>query len=185
MKRPIVEGGLQVREPGNDNIALGGKILWKLYTNSSHPVSHILKKKYLKGVPLRNIQATNTKNGTMTWNLCRHGLEFFHKDLYHVPRNKNNTLLWHDRIMGFPPLANSEETKGVCTWLIQQEIHKLADIFVWDSIGNWLLWAFPSILEHLNLQKKQLINELTPSTPIHQHAKDKWGWGKTGVYIAL
>jgi hypothetical protein len=33
VKRPFFEGGLQVRDPGLANIALGGKILWKLYSN--------------------------------------------------------------------------------------------------------------------------------------------------------
>jgi hypothetical protein len=30
VKRPINEGGLQIRDPGHANIALGGKIIWKL-----------------------------------------------------------------------------------------------------------------------------------------------------------
>jgi hypothetical protein len=79
VKRPISEGGLQVRDPELANLALGGKILWKLYTNRRHPVSQILRKKYLKGASLRNLQAENTPKGTLIWNLCRRGLDFFQK----------------------------------------------------------------------------------------------------------
>jgi hypothetical protein len=57
VKCPISEGGLQVRDPELANLALGGKILWKLYTNHRHPVSKILRKKYLNGASLRNLQA--------------------------------------------------------------------------------------------------------------------------------
>jgi hypothetical protein len=33
VKRPYVEGGLQVRDPELANLALGGKIIWNLYAN--------------------------------------------------------------------------------------------------------------------------------------------------------
>ena len=39
VKHPIVEGGLEVIDLGKSYIALGGKIIWKLYTNSSHSAS--------------------------------------------------------------------------------------------------------------------------------------------------
>ena len=65
VKHPINEGGLQIRDFGHANIALGGKIIWKLYSNSGHPVSQILRRKYLQGNSMRNIQAKNTTKGTM------------------------------------------------------------------------------------------------------------------------
>ena len=48
-KRPMLEGGLNIRDPSMANFALGGKILWNLYSNGSHPVSHLLRQKYLNG----------------------------------------------------------------------------------------------------------------------------------------
>jgi hypothetical protein len=51
VKCPIKEGGLQIRDPGHANIALGGKIIWKLFSNSRHPVSQILRRK----IPPREI----------------------------------------------------------------------------------------------------------------------------------
>jgi hypothetical protein len=77
IKRPYVEGGLQVKDPELANLALEGKIIWILYANHRHPVSNLLKKLYLDGASMRNLQATNTPKGTSIWNLCRRGLKPF------------------------------------------------------------------------------------------------------------
>jgi hypothetical protein len=79
---PYDEGGLQVRDPELANLALGVKIVWNLYENHKHPVSNLLKKKYLIGASMRNLQAVNIPKGTLIWNLCRHGLEPFQKHLF-------------------------------------------------------------------------------------------------------
>lgn len=93
VKLPISEGGLQIRDPGLANLALGGKILWTLFSNTKHLVSQVIKKKYLKGSTLRNIQIDNNIKGTSIWHLCRRGIEFFQKHLYRIPGNGKNTML--------------------------------------------------------------------------------------------
>ena len=45
----------------------------------------------------------NTPKGTIIWNLCRKGLNFFTQQLYRIPRN-DKTKLWDDKIKGNPPL---------------------------------------------------------------------------------
>ena len=55
VKRPILEGGLHIRDPGLVNLAMGGKLLWLFFSNKKHPVSQIFWKKYLKGGTLRNL----------------------------------------------------------------------------------------------------------------------------------
>ena len=55
LKRPISEGGLQIFDPGLDNLAMGGKLIWRLYTNKNHSISKIFWMKYLKGGSLKNI----------------------------------------------------------------------------------------------------------------------------------
>ena len=55
VKRPILEGGLQIRDLELVNLAMGGKLLWQLFSNKKHPVSKIFWKKYLKGGSLKNI----------------------------------------------------------------------------------------------------------------------------------
>ena len=47
VKKPVLESGMQIRDPTLSNLALGGKLLWQLVCNKKHPVSQIFKKTYL------------------------------------------------------------------------------------------------------------------------------------------
>ena len=78
IKRPISEGGSNIRDPELVNLALGGKLLWQIYSSKNHPVSKIFWKKYLNGIPMRNINSAISPSGTTIWNLCKRGLDNFH-----------------------------------------------------------------------------------------------------------
>ena len=69
VKRPVLEGGLQIRDRGLRNLAMGGKFLCQLFYEHKHLVSQVLWKKYLLGGSLRNLQAVNIPKGSLTWNL--------------------------------------------------------------------------------------------------------------------
>ena len=71
VKRDITEGGLQIRDPALVNMALGGKILWKLHNEPKHLVSQALMHKYADGTALRNLQACSSVKFSQTWNLFR------------------------------------------------------------------------------------------------------------------
>ena len=75
LKRPIAEGGLQIRDPSLANLALGGKLLLKLYAEKNHLVSKIFRMKYLNGSSLRKITSSSSHTSTSIWNLCRKGLD--------------------------------------------------------------------------------------------------------------
>ena len=42
---PVLEGGLQIKDPGMSNIAMGGKLLWQLFSNKKHSMGHLFWKK--------------------------------------------------------------------------------------------------------------------------------------------
>ena len=71
VKLPLDDGGLWIRDPKLASLALGGKIPWKLHTDNKHPVSRILRLKYMKGESLCSLQEIYYQNGTVTWNLCK------------------------------------------------------------------------------------------------------------------
>ena len=48
VKRPVLEGGLQIRDPGLANLAMGRKLLWQLFSNKKLLVSQFFWNKYLK-----------------------------------------------------------------------------------------------------------------------------------------
>ena len=66
VKRYVLDGGLQIKDPGLSNIAMGGKLLWQLFSNKKHPVTNIFWKKYLHGGNLRNLNMENTPKGSNT-----------------------------------------------------------------------------------------------------------------------
>ena len=149
VKRPVSEGGLQVKDPRLVNLAMSGKLLWQLFSNLSHPVSQIFWKKYLNGGTLRNLQLNNISKGTSIWNLCKKGITFFTKQLFKIPGNGNNTFLWEDEINGNPPLFSIQAINELKYWLVSKHITRMADISTWDRKGNWLEWKFPALPDHM------------------------------------
>ena len=93
LKRPFSEGGLQIRDPRMTNLALSGKLIWQLFEDKHHLVSHIFRMKYLRGAPLRSISSANTPPGTTIWNSCRKSFGFFTQQLFRIPGNGKSTLL--------------------------------------------------------------------------------------------
>ena len=85
---------------------------------------------------MRNLQAVNTPKGCLTWNLCRRGLDFFQKHLYHIPGNGRKILMWEDNIQGHAPLSTKSSLTEMKLWLINKGLLRLADISMWDSKGN-------------------------------------------------
>ena len=115
---------------------MGGKISWQLFSDRKHPVSQVLWKKYLLGGTLRNLQAVNIPKGSLTWNLCQRGLEFFQKHLYRIPGDGRNFFLWEDSIQGNCPLSINSSLIEIKLWLVNKGLLRLANISKWDIKGN-------------------------------------------------
>eukprot|EP00253_Pinus_taeda_P028787 PITA_28787 len=82
VKRPIKEGGLQIRDPLQANLALGCKILWQLISEPMHPISQILIHKYLRNRSIITFNPASSPKGTLAWRLCCRGIDFFRMHLY-------------------------------------------------------------------------------------------------------
>jgi len=92
VKKTQGDGGLQMRDPALINLALGGKILWKLIHEPTHPVSVLLRSKYSPNKNLSNLQNANIVNSTQVWKLCcRSSSKFFIKHVYKIPGNGKRT----------------------------------------------------------------------------------------------
>lgn len=184
LKRPIAEGGLQIRDPQQANLALGCKLLWQLITEPKHPISQPLNLKYLQNQSIASFNPALSPRGTQAWRLCCKGIEFFRTHLYKIPGNDKNILMWRDRIMGHPPLSAINEIADLRAWLSSKGIRKIEDIAEWDNKGNWQCWTLPNIPTHLKDQLKIFTDAITDFTPVHKDEEDSWGWGKTRVYTA-
>ena len=129
VKRLVSDGGLQITDLGLSNLAMGGKLLWQLFSNKKHSVSQIFWKKYLKGGTLRNLQVINIPKGTITWNLCRRGLDLFAQYLYRIPENGRKTFLCDDKIKGNAPLYSIQHLqRSRLGWLIKASFGSLISL---------------------------------------------------------
>ena len=158
---------------------MGGKLLWQIFSNKKLLVSQILWKNYIHGGTLRNIQMTNTPKCSITWNLCRRGLEYFTQHLYRISGNGRQTFLWDDKIKGNTPLNTDVFINDIKLWLVNKGLLSLSDIISWDRKGNQDAWSFPKLPDRdhpiLLAQQKSLLEKLSGLTPIHLSCKDKWG----------
>jgi len=84
--------------------------------------------------------------------------------------------------MGKEPLAENENIAELKDWLERAGINNLYDLSKWDQRGEWAGWDFHGIPTHLALQQSTLEDLLEDAAPVNRSMKDRWGWGKTGVY---
>jgi hypothetical protein len=136
VRRPIADGGLQIRDPALINLSLGGKLLWQIAHDPNHPTSKTLLCKYARDSSYRNLQYNSTGKSTLVWNLCCKSSKFFNNHLYRASGNGKNTNLWHDRIMGRDPLKENQDTAELRDWLIRAGKTRLFDISKWDRWGD-------------------------------------------------
>eukprot|EP00253_Pinus_taeda_P005951 PITA_05951 len=184
VKRPIDEGGLQIRDPSFINKSLGGKLLWKIISDPSHSISIILQSKYSDKEAIRKMQIQSTAASSQVRRLCCKSSEFFKKHMYRIPGNGKSTQLWKDRIMGKDLLAEREDIAELRNWLERAGVNRVYDLASWDERGEWLKWDFHGVPECLKDQQIQLENLLEDATPDSRFKKDRWGWGKSGIYTS-
>jgi len=185
VKRLMDEGRLQIRDPSLVNKSLGSKLLWKIISDPSHPISIILRSKYTNKEALSKMQLQSTVSSSQVWRLCCKSSEFFRKHMYRIPGNGKSTQLWKDRIMGKDPLAEREDIAELRNWLQRAGVNRVHDLASWDNRGEWISWDFHGVPERLRDQSIQLENLLEDATPVSRVKKDRWGWGKSGVYTSV
>eukprot|EP00253_Pinus_taeda_P005923 PITA_05923 len=163
-KRPLKEGDLQIRDPLQENLALGFKLLWKLFAEPNHPISQILKIKYLKNQSIKSFIPEKVPKGTQAWKLCNKGIKIFRSHMYRIPGNGKITLLWRDRFMGHPPLTKNNEILELRFWLHTKAIWKIEDISVHkgneDSWGWGKTGVYTASQGYLQMQMKKDLSHL-------------------------
>jgi ribonuclease HI len=84
--------------------------------------------------------------------------------------------------MGKAPLAENEDIADLRNWLVRAGIKNLYNLSKWDQQGDWIGWDFHGIPARLAQQQSELEDLLEDAAPINRYMKDRWGWGKSGVY---
>ena len=126
-----MEGGLQIRDVATQNLAMGGKILWKIITGRKTWSKQILKKKYFSGDRQRCLErATKLQKGSSVFSLCKRALPFFTPMLSWSLGNGEKINIWEDSILGEQPLINYSDLGNIKDWLQSKNYRTLMDISV-------------------------------------------------------
>jgi len=136
IKLPRSEGGLQIRDLKNQNLAMGATLLWNLLEPNPSWSSRVLKCKYFPGPRLRCLDEEHVmKNGSSIYKICKKALPQFRDELYWIPGNEKSVSLWHDAILGQSP----PQIPRMQNWMAAMGLNTIWDIFEWeiDEPNRW------------------------------------------------
>ena len=106
---------------------------------------------------------SNSPKGSILWNICIKGLDFFTKNLYRIPGNGINMLLWDDKINGNAFLNSDLYLAEIKLWLTNKGLLRVSDIVSCDNHGNWDAWVLPELPYRVNssllFQKKVVVEQ--------------------------
>ena len=109
------------------------------------------------------------------WSLIKILLKFvaplYQSKIACYPRNWKTIKVWHDNIMGRPPLNHIQNSIPLQQWMEDQGIKSLNDIFVCnDSNDKWTSCKIFNIQQNLSPLLNELHVSLAGCTVINNHA---------------
>ena len=164
-----MEGGLQLRDVATQNLAMGGKILWKMITGKRTWSKKILQKKYFTGDKERCLERpTKLQKGSSLFSLCKRALPFFTSKLTWTPGNGAKIRIWEDSILGDQPLNDSSDLGNIKDWLLAKNCSTLRDISSWsnDEEESWERWNLGDYPHELKEEAAKLLELLKGSHPL-------------------
>eukprot|EP00253_Pinus_taeda_P022475 PITA_22475 len=186
LKRPLLEGGLHLRNLAAQNLALGSKILWNLVSGKASWSKRVLWKKYFQGQRLRCLdKSPRLLKGSPIFNLCNAAREQFIHYLYWIPGNGRKINIWDDSILGEQPLNQVEGLANIKGWLHSCNWHTLWDISKWKEAPDrtWDGWNLGEVPILMQEEASLLLDLLQGKSPSKANTKDKRGWGSlSGSY---
>jgi exonuclease III len=169
VKRPKMEGGLSIRDVAAHNIAMGGKLLWKMITGKRSWSKQILRKKYFTGDRDRCLERpAKTRIGSPIFNLCQRAMPLLKTNLTWIPGNGSKIWIWEDSILGDQPLSDLRETRNIKDWLLNKNCRTLWDISRWknDAKHSWEGWNLGRYPEELKEEATILLDFLQGKSPL-------------------
>jgi hypothetical protein len=181
VSKPLLEGGLSLKNTKTQNLALGAKLLWRIISGKTAWCKEALWKKYFSGPRRRCVERLpNVQMGSPIFTLCRKLNEQFISQLTWVPKNGKQIKIWDDSILGDPPLNLNQNLQRLQTWMDEQNLRTLFDISVWGTARHkqWQGWAVSNLPLELEQEWASLKISLHGKSPLRKRARDKRGWGK-------
>ena len=104
--KPLMQGGLQIRQLAVQNLALGAKILWNIISGKPTWCKSALWKKYFTGSRLRCLNnSSRVRKGSTILPIVLKALSFLLAKIMWIPEIGKHIKVWEDLIMGDPSLS--------------------------------------------------------------------------------
>lgn len=137
ISKPIMEGGLQVRELRFQYLTMGAKILWNIVSRNSTWRKRSLWKKYFSSARTRCLDAPPRKpKCSPIFSLYLKSLPLYTPDLSWIPGNGKQIWIWEDSILGEPSLESSIGLLNLKHFLQENGYCTLWDLSSWDLLST-------------------------------------------------
>jgi hypothetical protein len=95
VSKPLMEGGLSLKNAKVHNLSLGAKLLWHIINGKTAWCKEALWKKYFRGPRRRCVEhLLSEKTGSPIFTLCRKVIDHFTSHLTWVPGNGKQIKIW-------------------------------------------------------------------------------------------
>jgi len=181
VSKPLLEGGLSLKNTKVQNLALGAKLLWYIVSGDTTWCKEALWKKYFRGTRKRCVENPPIEpKGSPIFNLCKKAIDHFIPHLTWVPGNGKQIKIWEDSILGDPPLELNQNLQRMKTWMDGQNLRTLFDISTWGTGRHkpWQGWAVSNLPLDLESDWGSLKFSLQGKAPLRKRGRDERGWGR-------
>jgi hypothetical protein len=147
---PKKSGGLGIRDPEVENIAMGSKLLWRIVSGRKEWWKTTIIKKYRLGGRKRCMDnMVDPQPGSQIWKLIRASIPSFKEHLSWIPRNGKLIRLWKDLILGVYLTSREDKFGDLKIWLMAKQKCTLFDISTWNENGSWKEWSLGCVPAHV------------------------------------
>jgi hypothetical protein len=116
VSKPLLEGGLSLKNAKVQNLALGEKLLWHIVSGKTTCCKEALWKKYFRGSRRRCMENPSSEpTGSPIFILCRKVIDHFTPHLTWVSGNGKQIKIWEDSILSDPPLELNQNLQRLKT----------------------------------------------------------------------
>jgi len=157
------------------NLALGGKLIWRLLDIQTAWWKQVLEAKYLNQ-PRQHLLTSEipSRNCTKIWKLCKKFIAFMAQNVSKVPKGGEMVNFDSDKIIGNPPLNSLPGMDPIIHYLQSKGIFNLSQISQWKASTNvWTQWEIPPIPHHLKDSFDSFCNHLHSIAPTIKDEKDE------------
>eukprot|EP00253_Pinus_taeda_P027306 PITA_27306 len=181
ISKPLLEGGLNFKNLGYHNVAMGAKLIWRIIAPKPGWAQLALWKKYFKGQRSRCLDHPKKHTNTSFLKLCSKACSLIKDHAFWVLGNGKRINLWTDKILNNEALGDCHSLQTLRRWMNEAGLRTLWDISAWQN-SRWAGWNLQTPPE-LSMERKTLISKLHDLSPLLARKRDTRGWGTpTGGY---